>query len=83
VNQPVQVGESGVNGGLWYKATSGSTTLTKSAYDPLTQAKDYTDTKTKNISEDSLENLDTYIDKNFNVYRHTDKGGNLFHSQLK
>lgn len=43
VNQPVQVGESGANGGLWYKATAGATTLTKSAYDPLTQAKNYTD----------------------------------------
>ena len=38
VNQPVSIGES-VNGGLWYKATAEATTLTKSAYDPLTQAK--------------------------------------------
>lgn len=43
VNQPVTVGEA-VNGGLWYKATVGATTLTKSVYDPLTQAKAYTDT---------------------------------------
>ena len=60
VNQAVNIGEA-ENGGLWYKATSGATTLTKSAYDPLTQAKadatakantaeanakDYTDSKT-------------------------------------
>jgi len=44
VNQPVQVGEV-ENGGLWYKATAGATTLTKSAYDPLTQARGYTDQK--------------------------------------
>lgn len=37
VNQPVTVGEV-ANGGLWYKATSGATSLTKSAHDPLTQA---------------------------------------------
>ena len=42
VNQPVQVGES-ANGGLYYKATAGATTSTKSPYDPLTQAKEYTD----------------------------------------
>ena len=42
VNQPVTVGEAGANGGLWYKATSGATTLTKSAYDPLTQSKSFT-----------------------------------------
>lgn len=39
VNQPVQVGESGVNGGLYYKATAEATSLTKSPYDPLEQAK--------------------------------------------
>ncbi|OYW67908.1 MAG: hypothetical protein B7Z24_07360, partial [Pseudomonadales bacterium 32-42-5] len=38
VNQPVTIGEV-ANGGLWYKATAGATSLTKSAYDPLTQAK--------------------------------------------
>ena len=38
VNQPVTIGEA-ENGGLWYKATAGATSLTKSAYDTLTQAK--------------------------------------------
>lgn len=42
VNQPVNVGEA-ANGGLWYKATTGATNLTKSAFDPLSQAKNYTD----------------------------------------
>ena len=41
VNQPVNISES-QNFGLWYKATTGATSLTKSAYDPLTQAKAYT-----------------------------------------
>ncbi|MCJ0927928.1 GDSL-type esterase/lipase family protein [Acinetobacter lwoffii] len=32
-----------INGGYWYKATSEATSLTKSAYDPLTQAKSFAD----------------------------------------
>lgn len=39
VNQNVNV----VNGGLYYKATAGATSLTKSPYDPLTQSKAYSD----------------------------------------
>ena len=42
VNQPVTIGES-ANGGLWYKASSGATNLTKSPHDPLLQAKAYAD----------------------------------------
>lgn len=42
VNAVVTVGEEAYKG-LWYKATAGATTLTKSAYDPLTQANNYTD----------------------------------------
>lgn len=38
VNQPVTIGET-ANGGLWYKTTAEATTLTKSAYDPVEQAK--------------------------------------------
>lgn len=41
VNQVVNIGEV-ANGGLWYKATAEATTLTKSTYDPLTQAKAFT-----------------------------------------
>ena len=39
VNQNVNV----VDSGSYYKATAGATSLTKSAYDPLTQAKSYAD----------------------------------------
>jgi len=58
------------------------TTLTKSAYDPLTQAKSYTDGKTKNIKESSSENLDEAVDVNLNVYRYTDPNGGLYLSGL-
>lgn len=52
VNFPVQIGEA-ANGGLWIKATAGATNLTKSAYDPLTQAKTYTETKTTDTFNNS------------------------------
>ena len=56
INQPVQVGETGANGGLWYKATAGATSLTKDPYDPLTQAKLYTDY----IDQKNLVNLQSF-----------------------
>jgi len=46
LNKNVFVSEE-ANGGYWYKATAGATSLTKSPYDPLTQAKTYTDQKTE------------------------------------
>ena len=49
VNQVVNIGEV-VNGGLWYKATDGATSLTKSPYDPVNLSKKYTDEKTKFVS---------------------------------
>src|SRR5690606_24261118 len=42
LNQSVIIGEE-ANGGLWEKKTAGATSLTKSPYDPLAQAKAYTD----------------------------------------
>lgn len=38
IKDKVDIGEI-ANGGTWYKATAGATNLTKSPYDPLTQAK--------------------------------------------
>ena len=38
IKDKVEVGEV-ANGGTWYKATAGATSLTKSPYDPLAQAK--------------------------------------------
>lgn len=42
IKDKVEVGEI-TNGGTWYKATAGATSLTKSPYDPLQQSKNYTD----------------------------------------
>lgn len=42
LNQNVFISDA-VNGGYWYKATANATSLTKSAYDPLMQAKVYSD----------------------------------------
>lgn len=47
--------------GAYYKATAEATTLTKSPYDPLTQAKNYSDVKVSlNSSENILEIRDLY-----------------------
>ncbi len=43
LNNKVEV-LSAEEGGSYYKATAGATTLTKSPYDPLTQSKNYADT---------------------------------------
>lgn len=45
LNKNIFVSES-ANGGYWYKATSGATSLTKSDFDPLSSSKNYTDQKT-------------------------------------
>ena len=49
VNSVVKVTDA-VDGGDYEKPTAGAATLTKSAYDPLTQSKKYTDEKTKFVS---------------------------------
>ena len=41
IKDKVDIGEI-ANGGTWYKATAGATSLTKSPYDPLAQAKAFT-----------------------------------------
>lgn len=42
VNQNIFVSEA-ANGGYWYKATAGATSLTKSPYDPVALAEKYSD----------------------------------------
>ena len=64
VNQVVHIGEV-ENGGLWYKATTNATTLTKSAYDPLEQIKKL-ELLYVGSSEDS-ENLYEWTDNNGNI----------------
>lgn len=44
LNQSVMISEE-ANSGLWEKKTTGATSLTKSPYDPLSQAKAYSDIK--------------------------------------
>lgn len=53
VNQNVNV----VDSGLYLKATAGATTLTKSAYDPLTQAKQYTNDLKDQVFKKTGKNL--------------------------
>lgn len=45
------------NGGDYYKATAGATSLTKSPYDPLTQAKSYMDNKVAGAVDDKVSEL--------------------------
>ena len=63
------------------------TTLTKSTYDPLTQAKGYTDSSVnpikKLIAEDSTEPLEMAVDETGLLYRYTDSKGNAFYSGKK
>lgn len=54
LNKNIFVSES-ANGGYWYKATTGATSLTKSPYDPLTQAKADATTKA-NAAEANAKN---------------------------
>lgn len=59
VNAPVQIGEA-ANGGLWVKETAGATSLTKSTYDPITQARqEILPTKNK------VEGYDTSLEKGY------------------
>ena len=66
IKDKVEVGEV-ANGGTWYKATAGATSLTKSPYDPVTQSKSYIDGQsvikpTTNRTEKNLNNLSYGVD---------------------
>ena len=92
VNDVVTLGEE-ANKGLWYKATAGATTLTKSPYDPLTQAKadatqkandakSYADnTKTSKETVDNNTGQSQILalsDTEGNVVLHIDDAGSVF-----
>ena len=71
LNQSVTIGEE-ANAGLWYKATAEATSLTKSPYDPLTQAKadatakaDAAEVNAKNYAKPVV---DVYVKLNFAGY---------------
>lgn len=57
------------NNGAYYKATAGATTLTKSAYDPLTQAKSYADANPNFKIKDLIasDSLDIRYEGKFNI----------------
>lgn len=60
VNELVYVGNYDGAEGLYYKASPEATNLTKSNYDPLTQAKNYSDQKIKTIP--IYEKVDGYVE---------------------
>lgn len=66
VNAVVTIGEE-ANKGLWYKATAGATTLTKSAYDPLTQANNYTNNKAITTKTEAVAIANNYTDLVFDA----------------
>ena len=74
VNQPVTIGES-ANGGLWYKATAGATSLTKSDYDPLTQSKNYTEQQVGSLKSNVLQKL--YVSLDDDLHQFADVEGNI------
>lgn len=67
VNDVVTIGE-GANKGLWYKATANATTLIKSAYDPLTQANNYTNNKTSITKTEAVATANNYTDLVFDAF---------------
>lgn len=70
---------SAENGGDYYKVSSESTSLMKSPYDPLTQAKVYTDNKTKAIEQDQNTTIiHAVLSADGSVIEHTDASGNKY-----
>ena len=66
VNDVVTIGEE-ANKGLWYKATANATTLTKSAYDPLTQANNYTNNKSSTTKAEAVALANKYTNLVFDA----------------
>lgn len=66
LNKIVFVSEA-ANGGYWYKATAGATSLTKSPYDSLAQAKVDATTKANTAELNAKSYVD--INTNLNLYR--------------
>lgn len=77
---------SATEGGDYYKSSATATSLTKSAYDPLTQAKEYTESFSKQHTSDALakiaeqtkaENLLEFQDGDGGVYAYFDPRSGL------
>lgn len=68
------------DGGDYYKATVNATSLTKSPYDPLVQAKAYADSQDANfVTQNTAPNLFEFLDSNSKVIAWID-GAGMFHS---
>lgn len=81
IKDKVEIGEV-ANGGTWYKATAGATTLTKSPYDPLAQAKLYADSKTESFKKNSAESLFDFNDSEKNTVAKILANGDLVLANL-
>lgn len=81
IKDKVEVGET-KNGGTWYKATAGATTLTKSPYDSLAQAKLYADSKTESLKKNSAESLFDFNDSEKNTVAKILANGDLVLADL-
>ena len=66
VNDVVTIGEE-ANKGLWYKATAGATILTRVAYDPLTQANNYTNNKAITTKTEAITAANNYTNLVFDA----------------
>lgn len=66
LNQSVTIGEE-ANSGLWEKKTAGATTLTKSPYDPIEQAKNYTDQNIDALESSILSPSKNLFNKNTKI----------------
>jgi|GEM_PF-2839218 len=70
---------SATEGGDYYKASAGATSLTKSPYDSLTQAKGYADEKTKSIGQDQNKKIiHAVLSADGIVIEHTDENGDKY-----
>lgn len=75
VNSVVEITNDGANNGTYQW---NGTTLTKSAYDPLNQAKSYTDTKTESILEETPQDYEwSVLDKFGNTTIGVNKDGSF------
>ena len=66
LNQSVTIGEE-ANSGLWEKKTAGATSLTKSPYDPIEQAKNYTDQNIDALESSILSPLKNLFNENTKI----------------
>ena len=83
LNQSVTISEE-ANKGLWYKATSGTTSLTKSPYDPLVIGEAYTDEEIlKKIEHNTSANIKEIKDSQGNIIAYMYEVGELYITNMQ